>query len=187
MLYLEIQIAFLQKLAERIKHDAHEVLRAEVPVIYLGIDKPQEARDHFHGLQEEKPDLVGVAVFDRLDKELQNGSAHVERMWTPCKIENCLVTPESLRAFVQLRLRNADLVDEAERKTRLEIFETCVNDLTHASKFMGKSDPWRPDIKVTDEFADPLFRLFHERLGIAQSVFKQEYNGLAEVIPFGTE
>jgi predicted ATPase len=185
MLYVEgsTDLAILQKLAERLNHDASNVLRAKVPVNYLGTNKPQEARAHFQGLREAKPDLVGIALFDRLDKELQTGSALVEQMWTRREIENYLVTPESLRAFVQIGLRQDDLVDEAERKTRLEVLESCITELTHALKLTGKFDPWGPDIKVTDDFLDPLFRLFHERLGTTQAIFKRDYHGLAEAIP----
>ena len=185
MLYVEgsTDLAILQKLAVRLDHKVKDFISAKVPVNYLGTNKPQEARDHFHGLREAKIDLVGFALFDRLDKELQTGSALVERMWSRREIENYLVTPESLRAFVQLGLRSDDLVDEAERITRLEVLEGCITELTHALKVTNKPDPWGPDIKVTDEFLDPLFRLFYERLGVPQATFKRDYHGLADAIP----
>lgn len=189
MLYLEgsTDLAILRCLAERLNHPAKEILGAKVPVIYLGNNKPQEARDHFHGLREAKPDLVGFALFDRLDKELHTGSALIERMWSQREIENYLVTPESLREYVQQGLRSvdlqADLLDHAERNTRLAVLEKCLEELIHALEVTRKPDPWGPDIKVTDDFLDPLFRLYYERLGIRQVVFKRDYHGLAEVVP----
>lgn len=185
MLYLEgsTDLAILRRLAERLNHPAQNLLAAKVPVIYLGNNKPQEARDHFHGLREAKPDLVGFALFDRLDKELQTGSALIERMWSQREIENYLVTPESLRRYVQLGLRSDDLVEEAERKTRIKILDGCITDLIQALKLTNKPDPWGPDIKVTDDFLDPLFRLFYERLGTPQATFKRDYHGLADAIP----
>lgn len=185
MLYVEgsTDLAILQKLAVRLGHKAKDVLSAKVPVNYLGSNKPQEARDHFHGLREAKADLVGIALFDRLDKELQTGSALVERMWKRREIESYLVTPDSLRAFIQLGLRSDDLLDESERKTRIDVLESCVDELTKALKVTNKPDPWGPDIKVTDDFLDPLFRLFYERLGTPQATFKRDYHGLADAIP----
>ncbi len=185
MLYLEgsTDLACLRRLAERIGHPAKAILQAKVPAIYLGGNKPQEARDHFHGLREAKPDLVGFALFDRLDKELQTGSALVERMWTRREIENYLVTPESLRRFVQQGLRRDDLVDAAERKTRLEVLDGCIKELTRALEVTDKPNPWAPDIKVTDEFLDPLFRLYYKQMGIPQATFKRDYHGLADAIP----
>lgn len=184
MLYLEgsTDLAILRRLAERLGHPAKAVLHDSVPVIYLGSNKPQEARDHFHGLREAKPDLVGFALFDWLDKELQTGSQLTERMWSRREIENYLVTPASLRAFVQLGL-GEDLVSQAERMTRLETLEACQTELINALRLTTEHDPWGPDIKVTDEFLDRLFKLYYERLGTPQQIFKRDYHGLAETIP----
>ena len=104
-------------------------------------------------------------------------------MWKRREIENYLVTAESLRNFVQLGLGSDDLVDEAERKTRLEVLNKCIEELVNALRLTNKPDPWGPDIKVTDDFLDPLFRLFYERLGIPQATFKRDYHGLADAIP----
>lgn len=185
MLYLEgsTDLAILQRLSERLNHPAKTVLHDSVPVMYLGGNKPQEARDHFHGLREAKPDLVGFALFDRLDKELHTGSQLTERMWSRREIENYLVTPASLRAFVQLDLREDDLIKRAERTTRLNILDESLDEMTKALRITNKPDPWGPDIKVTDEFLDPLFKLFYERLGTPQQVFKRDYHGLADAIP----
>ena len=185
LLYLEgsTDLAILRSLAARTKHPAASLLHESVPVIYLGSNQPQEARDHFHGLREAKPDLVGFALFDRLDKELHTASQLGERMWSRREIENYLVTPASLRAFVQIGLRSDDLIEEAERKNRLAILETCVGELVNALRLTNKPDPWGPDIKVTDDFLDPLFKLFYERLGTPQRIFKRDYHGLADSIP----
>lgn len=185
MLYLEgsTDLAILRSLAARTKHPAAAVLHDSVPVIYLGSNQPQEARLHYQGLREAKPDLVGFALFDRLENELQTGSQLTECMWTRREIENYLVTPASLRAFVQMGLRSDDLIEEAERRNRLAILATCVGELVNALRLTNKPDPWGPDIKVTDDFLDPLFKLFYERLGTPQRIFKRDYHGLADAIP----
>lgn len=184
MLYLEgsTDLAILRRLSERLGHPARAVLHDSVPVIYLGSNKPQEARDHFHGLREAKPDLVGFTLFDRLEKELQTGSQLTERMWSRREIENYLVTPASLRAFVQIGLGD-DLVSQAERMTRLETLDVCQTELINALRLTTEHDPWGPDIKVTDEFLDRLFKLYYERLGTPQQTFKRDYHGLADGIP----
>lgn len=185
MLYLEgsTDLAILQRLARRLNHRASDVLEAKVPVITLGNNKPQEARDHFHGLREAKPDLVGFALFDRIDKELHIGSPLVERMWTRREIENYLVTPESLRAFVLQGLGEDDLIERAERLRRVQVLDDCIAEIVNALRLTNEPDPWGPDIKVTGKFLDSLFRLFYERLGIPQETFKRDYHGLADAIP----
>lgn len=187
MLYLEgsTDLAILHSLAARTGHPAAALLHDSVPVIPLGSNQPQNARHHFQGLREAKPDLVGFALFDRLEKELQTGSQLSERMWSRREIENYLVTPASLRAFVQIGLRSDDLIEQAECKNRLAILETCVGELVNALRLTNKPDPWGPDIKVTDDFLDPLFKLFYERLGTPQKIFKRDYHALADAIPIG--
>ena len=185
MLYLEgsTDLAILRSLALRLAHPAATLLRDAVPVVYLGSNKPQEARDHFHGLREAKPDLVGFALFDRLDRELQTGSALTERMWSRREIENYLVTPDSLAAFVVADLRQDDLLDLDERERRIECLTICIDELVTALKVARRPDPWGPDIKVTDEFLDPLFENYFQRLGTPQQIYKRDYHGLAEVLP----
>ena len=185
MLYLEgsTDLAILRSLALRLAHPAATLLRDAVPVVYLGSNKPQEARDHFHGLREAKPDLVGFALFDRLDRELQIGSALTERMWCRREIENYLVTPDSLAAFVVADLRQDDLLDLDERERRIECLTICIDELVTALKVARRPDPWGPDIKVTDEFLDPLFENYFQRLGTPQQIYKRDYHGLADVLP----
>ena len=117
-------------------------------------------------------------VIDRLERELHTGSQLTERMWSRREIENYLITPASLRAFILKDLRADDLIEAAERAHRLETFETCLEEILHALTITGKPDPWGPNIKATDDFLDPLFKLYYERLGVPQQVFKRDYHGL---------
>jgi AAA15 family ATPase/GTPase len=184
LLYLEgpTDLAILRSLANRLNHRAKSVLSDSVPVIYLSNNKPNEARDHFYGLREAKPDLVGMALFDRLDKELQKNSSLAEYMWSQREIENYLVTPQSLEGFVQLGLNLNDLIDPTVINHRLEILRDCINEVCKALAITNEPDPWGSDIKVTDKFLNPLFKLFYERLGIPQKTFKKDYHELADVI-----
>ena len=185
MLYLEgaTDLAILRRLARRLDHRAAAILNESVPVYYLGGNQPQEARMHFQGLREAKSDLVGVAIFDRLERELHSGSALTEAMWQRREIENYLVTPESLRAFVTLSVPQDDLVADVERAERVELMQACVAELEQALRVARRPDPWGQDIKVTDEFLDPLFENFYQRLGTPQQTYKRDYHGLAEAIP----
>ncbi len=185
MLYLEgsTDLAILARLAARLNHPATEILGGSVPVNYLGNNQPQQAREHFQGLREAKSDLVGFALFDRLDKELQTGSRLIERMWRRREIENYLVTPESLRAFVVKNLRDDDLIEQSEKRKRLAILDRVVHELEEALRITNQPDPWSPEIKVTDSFLDPLFANFFKQLGTPQRLFKRDYHGLADSIP----
>lgn len=185
MLYVEgsTDLAILRRLAQRLGHPAQAVLNDSVPVTYLGSNQPQDARNHFYGLREAKPDLVGYALFDRLDRELQAGAPLTEYQWSRREIENYLVTPDSLRGFVQLDLRHDDLVDAAERARRLETLDRCLAELLHALEITRRPSPWGADIKVTDEFLDPLMENYFQQLGTPQQLYKRDYHGLADALP----
>lgn len=185
MLYVEgsTDLAILRRLAQRLGHPAQAVLNDSVPVTYLGSNQPQDARNHFYGLREAKPDLVGYALFDRLDRELQAGAPLTEYQWSRREIENYLVTPDSLRGFVQLDLRHDDLVDAAERAHRLETLDRCLAELLHALEITRRPSPWGADIKVTDEFLDPLMENYFQQLGTPQQLYKRDYHGLADALP----
>jgi predicted ATPase len=182
-LYVEgsTDLAILQQLAMKLGHRAYDVLKAEVPVFYLGSNKPQEARDHFYGLREAKPDLVGFALFDRLEKELDQGRALQERMWKRREIENYIVSPASLKRFIVKDLSDADIFDAAEKQRRLSVFEPLLEKTEKALRTLDR-DPYGPNIKVTDEFLDPLFKRFYAQLGVPQLIFKRDYHGLAAVV-----
>jgi energy-coupling factor transporter ATP-binding protein EcfA2 len=184
MLYLEgaTDLAILRRLAIRLDHPCRKVLEGSIPVIYLGSNKPQEARDHFHGLREAKSDLVGFALFDRLDKELHTGPHLGERMWSRREIENYIVTREALFGFIEADLPEDDLFAKAERERRHEALGQCIAELESALQVARRPDPWGPSAKVTDEFLDPLFANYFQRLGIPQQRFKRDYHGLADFV-----
>ena len=51
-----------------------------------------------------------------------------------------------------------------------------------ALKTLKGSEPWSPDIKATDDFLDPLFRLFFEKLGLPNLLRKSDYYVLARFL-----
>jgi hypothetical protein len=104
-------------------------------------------------------------------------------MWSRREIENYLVTPESVRAFVSGSLNQEDLIESAERSKRIEVLNREVATLEQALRVTGQPEPWGSEIKVTDHFLDPLFKNYYSALGIPQAVFKRDYHGLADAIP----
>ena len=83
---------------------------------------------------------------------------------------------------VAINLAKNDLVDQAERSQRLDVLQTSLDELIGALRITGKPDPWGPDIKVTDDFLDLLFKRYFERLGTPQQIFKRDYHGMADAI-----
>ena len=118
VLYLEsaTDLAILQEFAKSLGHDAQSFL-ARPFVKYVETNLPQKARDHFGGLSEAKNDLVGIAIFDRLDKKLQATGTLVEMMWRRREIENYFCREDVLLAYAR-HDQSDDLFGRSEAETR---------------------------------------------------------------------
>lgn len=188
LLYVEgsTDLAILRRLAERLQHPARQALHGRVPVVYLGSNKPGDARNHFDAMREAMPGVAGIAIFDKLPNpatELSTLQGLQEYMWQRREIENYLVTRASLLASVRGDLREDDLIERGELFNRTQVLEQCIAALENSLKIGRRPDPWGTDIKVTDEFLDPLFANFYEQLGTPQQTFKRDYHQLADAIP----
>jgi ABC-type lipoprotein export system ATPase subunit len=183
VLYLEgaTDLAILQAFASILEHKAAERLQRPF-VRYVQTNLPQKARDHFFGLQEAKKDLVGIALFDRLDKNLQAGTSLLEIMWRRREIENYLCMPEVLLAYARHDTPD-DLFGLAEAARREQAMRESIAELTAALKTLRKPDPWSSDIKATDDFLDPLFEKYFEKLGLPNLLLKTDYHALARLVP----
>ena len=131
---------------------------------------------------EAKSDCSGIAVFDRLDKELQTGTSLTETMWKRREIENYFCTEEVLVAYARHDLPD-DLFGRAESNQRQQAMREAIAEVTQALKTLGGPDPWSADIKASDQFLDPLFRKFFEKRGLPIQLRKSEYHVLASLVP----
>lgn len=174
VLYLEgpTDLAILQAFAEKLGHDAQNILKA--PYFHYVGNQPPEARKHFYGLCEAKPDLVGFCLFDRVDSELHRESRLKEYAWKRTEIENYIVSDKQVlidwgHAAVPLFAGSLE-----EQITK---FENALATLT-----LGKESPWSPNIKVTDDFLDPLFAAFFQEVGLPNLMGKTNYHTLVQYL-----
>jgi len=182
VLYVEgpTDLAILQTFAATLGHPATRLL--ERPFVhYVATNLPQRARDHFFGLREAKPDLTGLALFDRLDKELHTGSPLMEMMWQRKEMENYLCQEEVLLAYARADQPN-DLFGQAEAQRREQIMREAIAEVSMALQTLGRPGPWSVDIKAGDDFLDPLFRQYFERLALPNLMRKTDYHVLARLV-----
>ncbi|MGD1084071.1 MAG: AAA family ATPase [Verrucomicrobiota bacterium] len=182
-LYLEgsTDLAILQAFAQTLQHPAAKVL--ERPFVhYLTTNLPNRAREHFFGIQEAKPDLVGFALFDRLDKPLAIGTPLTETMWEKREIENYLCMESVLLAYAR-HDQPDDLFGGAEAQRRVQTMRDCIKELTIALRTLGRPDPWSADLKASDDFLNPLFDLFFQKIRLPNLLRKTDYHALARLVP----
>lgn len=182
VLYLEgsTDLAILQAFAEVLGHqDAIEALKR--PFVHYVGNQPQEAQRHFHGIREAKTDLVGIALFDRLDREPLPQQGPEIHQWRRREIENYFCIETVLLAYAE-QGEAGDLFLQAEAAERVQAMRKAIATVTDGLKALDKPNPWGPDIKATDEFLDPLFKRYFETLRIENMLRKSDYHVLARLM-----
>lgn len=197
ILYMEgsTDLSILKVFADILKfREAQKVL--EKPFVkYVG-NEPQDAIKHFWGLRYAKSDLVGIAIFDHLQKGLPENinasdSPLTALQWNRRELENYLCMEEVLIAYARQDvpddLSGFELFDIAEKERnkerRIKAMRESIAEVTSALKTLKKPDPWSPDIKVTDDFLDPLFDTYFQNLGLPNMLRKTDYHVLARLVP----
>ncbi len=173
-------LSILRAFADKLNHPAKEHLDRPF-VHYVSTNVPRKARDLFFGLREAKQDLVGIAIFDRIENPLQQNDALVELMWQRRELENYFCTKAVLMAFARGDQPD-DLFGHAERQGREQAMREAIDEVSQALSTLGRPDPWSPDIKATDEFLDPLFKIFFKKLSLPLTFRKSDYHELASLV-----
>lgn len=183
VLYLEgsTDLAILRALAKRLSHPAAAFL--ERPFVHYVGNVPSKARDHFYGLAEAKADLVGVALFDRIETDLQAGRL-TEMKWKRREIENYLAYRETLMEYAAARAADeTPLFEEAEREKRTIAMREAITEVTAARRTLGQSDPFSEDAKASDECFAPIFQNYFQKLGVSNLMQKTDYHTLVPFVP----
>lgn len=183
VLYLEgsTDLAILRAFAATLEHPAASILEQPF-VCYVGTNVPEKARQHFFALREAKPDLVGLALFDRLDKPLTSEGPLTEMMWQRREIENYLCHEPVLVAYARQDQPN-DLFGLAEADHREVVLRECMAEVTRALEVLHKPSPWSAEIKASDDFLDPLFERYFAALRLPNLLRKTDYHVLARLVP----
>jgi len=183
VLYLEgsTDLAILKAFAEIIEHkEAIDALAK--PFVHYVQNQPNDVKKHFWGLRYAKHDLIGIAIFDRLDRSLPEGMGIECLQWEKKELENYLCMEEVLLAYAKHDLPD-DLFGNAEAGKRVNVMKESIAEVGSALKTLKKLNPWSPDIKATDEFLDPLFDKYFEKLGLPNLIKKSDYHILARLVP----
>jgi ABC-type lipoprotein export system ATPase subunit len=186
VLYLEgaTDLAILRAFAKTLDHAARHQL--DRPFVHYVMNQPKKAREHFYGLCEAKHDLVGFALFDRIDKELAERPELREYKWKRREIENYLCSQATLLAYAEAcaeELGLGPLFEPAERQRRKEVMDQCIQDFVPRAALRDPADPWWVDTKASDQFLDRLFEAFFAKLRLPNLMRKTDYHVLARHVP----
>lgn len=184
VLYLEgsTDLEILKKFATKLERkDIFETLDTAF-VHYLGHNQPNGARSHFYGLREAKPDLVGIAIFDKLDKELRTDSGLTELMWNKREIENYFCTPNVLLAWAKGSAGN-DLFSKGESDARVETMLQSIEEFEKAFQITNGKSPWDNEVKASEEVLEKLLNNYFLKLNMSGATLsKGRYYEISEYI-----
>jgi len=181
ILYLEgaTDLAVLQVFAKILNHPAGAVL--ERPFVhYIRNNTPKIAQDHFHGLREAYPNLVALALFDRLEKSLPEDPHIKLMMWTRREIENYFAFPETLKRFCETRT-GGDLFD-IPTDDAIRIMQESIEEIVPPIALKNRNDKWWRNTKMSDDFLERVFERYFERLRLPNTFRKTNYAQLAELL-----
>lgn len=187
VLYLEgsTDLAILRAFAERLDHPAKDAL--ERPFVHYVGNQPQKALEHFYGLQEAKPDLVGIAIYDRLEKPLPYDTDLRHLMWHKRELENYLCQRETLLNYAEAEGRGQQGDSTRQQGDLFSILwrdamNESITEIEAALVTLGEPSPWGPDIKASDTVLDRVFNLFYKRLELPNLMRKTNYYRLARFV-----
>ena len=188
VLYLEgsTDLTILQAFAKKLEHPASAIL--ERPYVHPVGNQPKKAREHFYGLREAKTDLVGFCIFDRIEPELQTTPELREYKWKRREVENYLCQKEVLMAYAEAEAKKqgvGPLFANQFTNRWLCAMGEAIEEIENALATLGKASPWSPDIKVSDDFLNPLFDSFFKKLGLENRMRKTDYHRLVQYVPAG--
>lgn len=183
VLYLEgsTDLTILQAFAQKLGHPAQKVL--ETPYVYDISNQQGKAHNHFYALREAKPDLVGFCLLDRITGELQRRSGLKVYAWQRREIENYIVFSKQLLIDWARDEAGQYFGNSLFSEHRMSIMEETIVEIEKARATLRQESPWSPDIKVTDDFLDPLFETFFEKLEMTNLMRKTNYHTLVQYVP----
>lgn len=180
VIYLEgsTDLAMLRGFAKLLSHEALELLD-EPFVVYVG-NQSSKASEHYFALRPACPDLKAFALFDRLERGVQERFAIPHHMWRRREIENYLSSPDVLMRFAT-NVQGDDLVARAEAASQSEAMRNSIQEIETAFRALRK-DPWGTEIKASDEVLTPLFSNYYDRLGLQNRMRKTDFHILVDVM-----
>ncbi|MCY4027053.1 MAG: hypothetical protein OXH75_12170 [Acidobacteria bacterium] len=158
-------------------------------------------REHFFGMREMVPDLVGLAMLDsdgRQRQEVDEGGLRIT-WWNRYEVENYFVTPDVLKEFVRRACADdPPLLERIEGGEADEVLDALILERVFprrprdfatwqgldadAARLVWESSTGA--VKLSD-FAEEFFRRLADRLGRPMLLRKGELHRLVDLLRFG--
>lgn len=173
VLYLEgsTDLQMLQAFANKLNHKAAPLLRS-ANVSYMANNVPNTAVSNYVALKEIYPQLKGLALFDKIDKNAADIKPLKVICWEKRELENYFARPELLVKHAKL------LSNKYQNYTANQLEEKmdqAIRDYTLPAYLKDPENEWWDNAKLSDDWLDKIFPEFYRQLGVPVDFFKRDY------------
>jgi len=164
ILYLEggLDLPILKKLAEKLKHPVFPYLD-DCFYKTINTNDPPQARQHFSGLKDAKPDITGIAIYDHIQNPLNVLGGLHETMWIKNEIENYFYSQKILLSWAIGKV-SQDLFGPTEATEREKAMRQALEDVLPGAARRDENDGYWSEVKASAEI-EKVIKAFHKYMG----------------------
>ncbi|MDR1098354.1 MAG: hypothetical protein LBL57_09505, partial [Tannerella sp.] len=173
VLYLEgsTDLQMLQMFASKLKHKAEPLLRCS-NVCYTANNVPNTAVANYVALKEIYPTLKGLALFDRIDKNVDDIKPLKVICWKKRELENYFAKPALLVRHAKLLCNKYTDFTPEQMGDKMN---QAIQDYTQPAYLKDLDNEWWDNTKLSDEWLDKIFPEFYKQLNLPSDFFKRDY------------
>ncbi len=178
ILYLEgsTDLEMLLGFSRLLKHPVEQLL-SEANIHYLGNNLPNDAKSNFVAIQPFIPNLKGLAIFDKLEKNIEERPIEI-LSWTKREIENYFARPHILKRYAM----SLAIEHKKDEKQFESIMDAAIVNNTLPRRLNNLEDSWWSEGKLTDEWLDLIFPEFYEQIKLTPIFRKGAYYQLIRLL-----
>jgi predicted ATPase len=154
---------FLKAFCKKFNREEYlSILENEVYPYPISGNDVNYAKKHFAALKEFIPHLKGYALFDNLNRNVENKQPDlIIKQWQRREMENYLPIPQVLYAFINQQKEFGPIFENRFIEiTKNSIVPNAINNLDH---------PFWKTTKISDDFLTPLFETFLDEMKMPRS------------------
>jgi predicted ATPase len=177
VVYLEgsTDLSLLKTFAEVLDHPVRSRLD-RLFVKYLSNNRPDDTYAHFFGLREAFPELQGWALYDRIEKPINQKPGIQETMWNRREFENYLDVPAVLYRWAEQHNPHMALFQPKEA------MQIAIQKTIAPAHLEDPADTWWHTEKMSDSILAPVFSRYFKELGLPVAINKGDYYQLAALM-----
>jgi energy-coupling factor transporter ATP-binding protein EcfA2 len=182
VLYLEggLDLPILKKFAEKLRHPVLPYLEN---CFYktINTNDPAQARNHFTGLKDAKPDLTGIAIYDNISNPLNVLSGLHEIKWEKNEIENYFFSQNLLLAWARGKIIQ-DLFGPSQAQKRVEAMGKALDDILPGAARRNEKDNYWSEMKASAEM-EKILKAYYRYLEHPGDTSKSKFVEMIDYLP----